>query len=224
VSGPSTKPVAHPAVFSDRVLDAVVECLDELHYHAERYPLRVLDPFAGIGKVHSLPRILSLGVELEPEWANQHRQTIVGDSRFLPFPSGFFDGVITSPAYGNRMADHHDAKDDSRRITYRHTLGRELTDGNSGKMQWGLNYRTLHRRVWAECRRVTTDDGFFILNISDHVRAGVVVPVSEWHWKTLMTLGFKLVKEINVETPRMRFGQNHDARVTHEHVWLFVKS
>lgn len=216
------KPVPHPATFSAKVLDAISECLDEVTYHNERWPYRVLDPFAGIGKVHSLP-VLSIGVEIEPEWADQHRQTIVGDSRKLPFPNGFFDGVIVSPVYGNRMSDHHNAKDDSRRITYRHKLGRELTDGNAGMMQWGSAYRSLHRRVWAECRRVTTDDGFFILNISDHVRAGVVVPVSKWHHDTLVKLGFTLVREINVETPRMRFGQNADARVEHEHVWLFVR-
>jgi hypothetical protein len=122
------------------------------------------------------------------------------------------------------MSDHHDAKDASKRITYRHKLGRELTDGNSGKMQWGSNYRTLHRRVWAECRRVTTDDGFFILNISDHVRAGEIVPVAEWHRKTLISLGFSLVRAKDIATPRMRYGQNADARVPYEHVWLFAKT
>lgn len=182
----------------------------------------MLDPFAGIGRVHELG-FASVGVEIEPEWANQHRRTIVGDSRRLHFPDGFFDGVITSPAYGNRMADHHNARDASRRITYRHKLGRALTDGNSGKMQWGEKYQELHRQVWSECWRVIRSDGFFVLNISDHIRKGVVVPVSDWHHHALFDLGFRRVKQAHVETQRMRFGQNHDVRVDGEHVWLYSR-
>ena len=53
------------------------------------------------------------------------------------FSDATFDMVVTSPTYGNRMADHHNAKDGRRRITYTHNLGRTLTPGNSGAMQWG---------------------------------------------------------------------------------------
>jgi hypothetical protein len=84
-------------------------------------------------------------VELEPEWASQHPRTMVGDARALPLPDATFDMVVTSPTYGNRMTDHHNAKDGSRRITYTHNLGRTLTPGNSGAMQWGEDYRQLHR-------------------------------------------------------------------------------
>lgn len=184
--------------------------------------LTILDPFAGVGLVHTLG-LKSVGVEIEPEWANQHPQTIVGDSRNLPFPDRFFDGITTSPTYGNRMADHHNAKDASKRITYRHKLGRALTDGNSGMMQWGGKYRELHVRVWAECYRVTKDPGFFILNVSDHIRAGEIVPVSDWHLDALEEVGFDLAHQIDVPTQRMRFGQNHEARVEYEHVFLLVK-
>lgn len=219
--------VPHPATFSDKVLDAVRDCLNVVgealpeldDYWGHEY--RVLDPFAGIGKVHSLG-LRSVGVELEPEWAHQHRQNIVHDSRTPPFPNDFFDGVITSPAYGNRMADHHEAKDASKRITYRHKLGRPLTPGNSGMMQWGAEYRTLHRRVWAECRRVTVPGGFFILNISDHVRGGEVVPVTGFHDGVLRALKYEPIHEVKVETPRMRYGQNHEARVGHEYVILYA--
>ena len=199
------------------------EALPELDdYDGGSY--RVLDPFAGVGKVHTLG-LRSVGVEIEPEWAIQHRQTIVGDSRELPFPDRFFDGVITSPVYGNRISDHHNAKDASKRITYRHKLGRALTPGNSGMMQWGKDYRELHEQVWEECHRVTVPYGFFILNISDHIRGGKVIEVSDWHFDHLtIALNYEIIHEIKVPTPRMRYGQNHAARVEHEYVWLFARS
>ena len=33
-----------------------------------------------------------------------------GDSRQMHYPDGMFDAICTSPTYGNRMADHHNAR------------------------------------------------------------------------------------------------------------------
>ena len=126
--------------------------------------------------------------------------------------------MVTSPTYGNRMADHHNARDGSKRITYRHTLGRALTPGNSGAMQWGAPYRELHRRAWHEVRRVLFPGGLFALNVSNHIRKGVEVPVVEWHRDTLLTMGFVMDEDIEVHTARLRYGENHALRVGSEHV------
>lgn len=91
---------AHPAKFTDTVLDNF-EALCHV-YH----PNLILDPFAGTGRVHSLPGF-TVGVEIEPEWAEMDRRTIQGNALALPFAEKTFDAVITSPTYGNRMADHH---------------------------------------------------------------------------------------------------------------------
>lgn len=96
----------HPAKFSDSVLDAVKPYL--------RSGDLVLDPFAGTGRVHELEDFvgLTIGVELEPEWAGYHPRTIVGNSLYLPmWWSGLFDCVVTSPVYGNRMSDHYNAQE-----------------------------------------------------------------------------------------------------------------
>lgn len=91
--------------------------LAERHVNAERRalgrPVRVLDPFAGIGRIHDLPARMAdtIGVELEPEWAACRSRTIVGDATALPFGDASFDAVITSPCYGNRVSDHHEARD-----------------------------------------------------------------------------------------------------------------
>lgn len=132
--------VKHPAAYSPGVLDAFDDLL------CERFPdgARLLDPFAGTGRIHLLSsdprfnlRYNTVGIELEPEWAAMHPATIVGDATALPFPDHSFEMAATSPSYGNRMADHHEARDGSYRRTYRHVLGRPLNPNNSGGMQWG---------------------------------------------------------------------------------------
>jgi tRNA G10 N-methylase Trm11 len=182
----------------------------------------VLDPFAGVGGVHALhPRFETVGVEIEPEWASAHERTIVGNALDLPFAAHTFDAVVTSPTYGNRMADHHEARDGSKRITYRHRLGRPLSADNTGQLQWGDKYREFHVRAWSEVARVLRSGGLFVLNVSDHVRKGSVVPVIDWHVSAIEALGMTLLEHRTVPTPRMRFGANGAARVDHESVVVF---
>lgn len=202
----------HPAKFSDPILVVVESLLPAAG--------RLLDPFAGTGKVHRLatPTLWTVGVELEPEWATMHPQTVVGNALRLPFADGTFDVIVTSPTYGNRMADHHEAKDTSRRMTYRHTLGRPLHPANSGAMQWGKEYRRFHEQAWAEAVRVLRPGGRFILNCSDHIRRGDPQPVTAWHVATLVASGLEVMDQVAVPTQRMRCGQNGTSRVDHEWV------
>jgi tRNA G10 N-methylase Trm11 len=210
----------HPARFSSSILPVLRSVLVEFVGTG-----RVLDPFAGVGGIHALwPEFDTVGVEIEAEWADAHERTVHGDALSLPFPDGSFDAVVTSPTYGNRMADHHEAKDGSRRITYRHVLGRPLADSNSGRLQWGAAYREFHERAWAEARRVLMVGGVLVVNVSDHVRKGEIVPVCDWHRSVIEhSLGMPLVREVDVPTPRMRFGANGSARVTAEKVMVFKR-
>jgi len=61
------------------------------------------------------------------------------------------------------MADHHNAKDSSKRNTYTHCLGRKLKEENTGKMQWGHLYRNKHRKIYEEFIRVLKTNGYLIL-------------------------------------------------------------
>ena len=103
----------HPAKFSKPVLEQIQEII---HMEDRRllHPLHIFDPFAGTGLVHGLASecgVHSWGVEIEPEWAACHERTIVGNALRLPFATDSMDGLVTSPCYGNRMADHHQASD-----------------------------------------------------------------------------------------------------------------
>lgn len=253
--------VRHPARFSDRILD-------EIHDAWPKWAAGpILDPFAGVGKVHLLADRLgidSVGVELEPEWAAQHPKNIVANALALPFADESFGAVVTSPTYGNRMADKHEARDRckkcggrgrvgpsdwrelppeawsapadwdretvckpcdgsglSRRNTYRHALGRPLTEGSGAGLQWGDAYRDFHWEAWEEAKRVLRPGGLFVLNISDHIRGGERQRVAQWHMETLVALGFQGVDCRRVETPRNRQGANGHARVPYEVVALF---
>ena len=138
----------HPATYTDALLPIFAELLLKSHGHSVAVgpgPAKILDPFAGTGKIARLrawlPQAEFYGYEIEPEWAEQARAAgcacTTGDSRQMHYPDAMFDAICTSPTYGNRMADHHEARDASPRHTYRHTLGRPLTPGNSGALQWG---------------------------------------------------------------------------------------
>jgi tRNA G10 N-methylase Trm11 len=211
----STTP--HPATYSDDVLDVFRTIVD-----AES---RVLDPFAGSGRIHEIAQvdfgIETVGVELEPEWACQHRDTIVGDATALPFEDNEFDYVCTSPAYGNRMADRYRPKDTdlSKRYTYRIALGRDLAAGNGASMQWGPAYRDLHERAIAEMVRVVVPTGMICVDIKDHSRAGVRQEVTAWWRETLIKHGAAYITRRRVNTGGIR----NSGPVRHEHPqWVLV--
>lgn len=269
----------HPAKFNRGVLRLV-----EMHVRCEARRLNrqvhVLDPFAGVGRIHDLPKRIAktVGVELEPEWASCRSGTRRGDATKLPPRwTGRFDVVATSPCYGNRMADSHEARDScfeckgtgvvlgttcgdapwlcsscgradcvcgllarqlrehntscatcaparcracsgnglTRRHTYRHTLGRPLSENNAGAMQWGDAYREFHERVWIEARRVL-GEGLLLANVKNHVRAGHVQHVVEWHAECIGRLGFDVEQVQEVEARGTRHGANADLRMPAE--------
>lgn len=214
----------HPAPFSDAIIQRLSKIVHE--YAGARTRVTVLDPFAGIGGIHKIPDILgnvdvyvdTYGIEREPAWACAHPRTREGSALDLPFKTDRFDFIVTSPCYGNRMADHHNAKDGSRRITYRHYYGEELHEDNAGTLQWGHVYRDFHKRAWVEAKRVLKPNGIFVVNISNHIRKGEVQHVVEWHLRALMDLGLLMERVEQIATPRMRNGANANLRVPCEHI------
>lgn len=228
----------HPAKFSDVILDAIGVVLQD---ECDRlgHEVHVLDPFAGVGKIHKLKdpgRILTTGVELEPEWAEQHILTLVGNSLHLDelFVARKFNAIATSCTYGNRMADSHivGEADKSKRMTYTHQIGRQLHEDNSGKMQWGPAYREFHEAVWRQCDIVLTPGGLFILNVKNFYRTRTIkgkkvtelVDVSKWHVDFLIGLGYRAeIESIVVPTRGMSFGANGSKRVNHEMVHVLRK-
>lgn len=217
---PTSNP-QHPAKYTDALLSAFVKMLNGCN--------KILDPFGGTGKVFLLnrwyPSAEIHAVEIEPEWAKIHPQTTLGNALALPWQDNYFDGVCTSPTYGNRMADHDEgtiALGWEYRRTYAAALQKKLHPDNSGAMQWGSAYKEFHAKAWQEATRVLKDGGVFVLNIKNHIRAGIEQPVTEWHIETLLSLGYEMVEHNKINTPSMRFGQNAGLRIEYESVIKFV--
>jgi len=201
----------HPAKFGAPILEVIAD-------HAYG---RVLDPFAGTGRIHALQGegdvTETIGVEIEPEWAAAHPRTIVGNALRLPFKAGTFDTIATSPCYGNRLADHHQANDPSRRHSYTHDLGRPLHPDNAGAVHFGAKYQTFHSDAWREAKRVLRPGGMCIVNVSDFIRAHQVMPVVTFHLLTLTRLGFTVLDTAYVTKIGLRHGANRE-RVDQEAV------
>ena len=139
----------------------------------------------------------------------------------MGFSEDYFDAICTSPTYGNRMADSHKAKDKSKRNTYTHVLGRQLNKNNSGQMQWGDEYRSLHERVYHECQRVLKPNGIFVLNMKNHIRNGEEIDVTSWHKKVLIGIGFDWLKTESISLKGNGFGANGKVRTGVEYILTF---
>jgi hypothetical protein len=214
----------HPAPYTNQLLPLIAEVLKEYEISD------VFDPMAGTGKIGRIRQFGYSGKiicnDLE-DWGEERDRFLVdrwefGDAANISWAAdGSVSAIVTSPTYGNRMADTY--SDRSRRITYSARLGRPLAQENTGAMQWGFAYRDKHTQIWAECYRILRPGGLFILNVSDHIRGGKIVAVSRWHRLCLGSFGLELRNTYFVHTPRMRFGANSDLRTNHEYIYVFQK-
>lgn len=182
----------HPAPYSMYLFPYFVEALQGCK--------TVLDPMAGTGRIHLLRDMMDIetyGIEIEPEGANMHPDTICADSTAIPYEDGKFDAICVSPVYHNRMSDHHDAKERCRicngtgkaegetcekckgegfrsydRRTYRHTRRSKapLHENNAGRYQWNDKARHIDSLILSESVRVLRDGGTFVLNIKNHIK------------------------------------------------------
>lgn len=141
----------HPAKFSDSLIEAMRHLVRRERRRLGLSPeeTRLIDTFAGTGKVHLLDdEAVTIGVELQPRWAACHPRTYVGDATNLPRGwRGRMHLWGTSPCYGNRYRDHHDARD-----TCKACDGHGITGVEDGMVQVDATHRVPLQYVTAEER------------------------------------------------------------------------
>lgn len=217
----------HPAKFSSSVLTELGYMLAEWAHGTTDDPTLVLDPWSGIGRIHRIAGLayVTFAVELEPLWAENHGhagRTVRGTARRLPFPDDTFDAVAGSPVYLNRMRDHHNARDTSKRNTYTHQY-RELAGDrtvtlhpdNMGAMN-DREYAAAAGEHLAELARVLKPGAPALINLSNSLDGdGENNCVEQWlNWLSLRRWHIREVRP--VKTPRNGYGANGDRRVAHE--------
>ncbi len=138
------------------------------------------------------------------------------------------EGYLHHNCYGNRMADHHNARDGSHRRSYKHYLGRDPHEASAATLLFGPNYKLLHEDVIEACYRLLLPGGIFVWNTKNSIvtKGGKVVEirrVTEWFARLFCELGLLAEHLIDVETPGYRFGVNRDLRMPSEKVMVFRK-
>lgn len=221
----------HPAKFSGPVLEAMRDLFgvyfDDPTATEDLPPLRVLDPYAGVGWIHRLAslELVTFAAEIQQDWAANHGhagRTVAADAGDLPYPADTFDAVATSPVYENRMRDHHDARDASTRLTYTHQFRQlvaapraRLHPNNMGAMT-DTRYRATALQHLVEFKRVAVGRGLLFLNMSNSIRDGAETNTVE-QWLNWLSLACCRIREVRpVSTARLQYGANYDARVEHE--------
>ena len=213
-AGKATRP--HPAKFS-RVLIAHIE---------EMLPDRtttICDPMAGVGQIMLLGEDYEYHLnELESEWAEQIYEhamvtVTVGDAKNYQIPDGCV--IVTSPPYGNRMADFFVSKTrpESMKGRYAGDLGRKLTDDSTASKKFGGSYMEMMEGIYKNIFSQMVEGQYFILNVSNFIRSYKEVNVIGFYLSLFAESGFTLDDMRAVVTPRDRGrGANANLRVKHE--------
>lgn len=148
----------------------------------------IVDPFAGVGLIDTIGREDVIGIELEPEWAVASPVVRQGDALDPGAYPPEVGSIVTSPTYGNRMADRYlgpacvacagtglvlgevlgtpvgcspcggTGRIGAGRYGYGISLGRLASEGSSCHLQWGDAYREFHRR-WLIIASTVLDPG-----------------------------------------------------------------
>lgn len=211
----------HPAPYSEGLFPIFADLISSVA--VERQQVKLLDPMCGEGSILDIKQHLP-GVAFQVHASDLYRWTYaregvhVADATSLPHPDSIFDVIVTSPPYGNRMADALSSDGDNR-VTYADRRGAEAQPNDVSGMQWGQQYRLTMSTIWAETVRVAKPGALIVVNCKDHIRQARIQPVTEWHLLALTRLGCTITALRFLLTSGVKGIANDSARTGFETVF-----
>jgi len=215
----------HPAKFSKRLIYSMVDFGIKKNYWSKGS--FILDPFAGAacgGVVCSYRGLRWVGIELEKKLAKSCKKTfaihshiwnywenplpiiIQGDSRELPVKSNYFDGIITSPPFGELIKGAGLSQEFSGREGYEITVSPigsayvtdlQATDDRNVALLKGNEYYKACFEIYKQCHIALKPGGVIFCVVKDYVRDGKIVPVCDETAKIMSQTGFEIFFRIH---------------------------
>lgn len=112
----------------------------------------------------------------------------------------------------------HDIRELTGDPTYR------LHENNAGGEHFGPRYKEIHRQILRSCLDVAKPGAPAVINVSDFIRGTKTIHVVTWHLVEMQAMGWVWENAQPIlNTPRMRYGQNREARIDREWVLVFRK-
>lgn len=233
----------HPATYSRNILRALNSRIIRERRPDENQPLRVLDPFGGVGTIHELATELvhTFAVEIEKKWfldaqtKYPDRITVLADSvQWAEMLVGrrMFDVLATSPVYPNGMADRYVGDGKTPRNTYASHLGQNPTEGSSaGLGRWSSasargRHLEFNQRAFDAFVPLIRPGGLVLLNVKDPTwtvdSVRQVGPFSASMWAMLTERHGLILEGLDVIPTRGRPSGKHAAeRTGFEYVLAF---
>jgi hypothetical protein len=217
-STPTT--VDHPARFHPDILTLIAALVPAgAHVH---------DPYAGtgerLGAVADEHGWTFTGTEIEPSFIVDARVAVGDATDPSTYPSDPHV-IVTSPVYPNGIADHFEAKDGSRRFTYRRSVAlnegadRPLHENNMGRYGYrGTGPKSTKRiAYWDLATRTVAcwTAGLALVNVKNFVDTSVVEDLVG-QWEDLLEVHGYTVVIHTVKVPGIRYGTNRWLRVEGE--------
>lgn len=224
----------HPARWSPQIIDVLRDLI-------KGYGIQhVHDPFGGTGERlgalcdESGVRFTATDIEAWPDSDPRVKQADATDP--LSYPWAYVPGVrnwdpecfettwtVTSPVYPNGVADNFLPKDESRRYTYRNSLGQELHANNAGRysVRRGVSAEAAYWRIHWQALQWWSPN--VIVNVKDFIHKDAVYPLVQ-KWANLLTeFGYSELETLLVPCPGIGDGKHREKRVPHESVLVFGK-
>ena len=211
----------HPAKYSESLLPILAKyCYGD-----------IIDIMGGVGKAGLLKQynseIKSVTInELEQEWAIQAKENgvdkiIIGDARAI---TGQYNVIVTSPPYGNRMADNFKpSKPDSRRKMYASDLGRTLSKGSVCCLHFYKKYEFSMTEIVSNFTK-NIEHKRIVWNTSNFIRNFKEIDIFLFYNELFVSFRYQMIAHEQVVTKRQRgVGVNTNLRVPFEDVAVYEK-